>query len=900
MTRRLPLILLTCTVGLALYGCPDDTDKPDSGPAVDAGFPDTGFPDTGAPDTGAPDSGEVPDSGETPDAGFPDSGTPQAISFIHTNDEHSHHLGFSPNVDDFPDLSTSADIHGGIYRRAAVLKSLEQEATATGDAVVTVSAGDISMGSLFHIANLVQGPDYIAQTLLGYDVMTLGNHEFDFGPGILASMISQGSIGPTGTPIPLRVPLVVSNIRFSMSSAEDDALAALYGPEQPIRRTWVRRFGEVTIGFVGVMGLDAALVAPFKSPVMFSLAVNDAASCTGDADCPGSVCVPPADDPTAAAGKCALDSSGFDFATNFPALVADVASAVAEVRAQGVDIVVAVSHAGINDQEVATLQAMGLGLENAVASEEILLARGVDMALTQANIPGIDVIVGGHSHSVVPAPMVIPNARSGINTYIVQAGDYGRYVGKLRLHRDDVTLPWTLDAEASGLTTVDGTVNTSGVDRFFLDQLVNGVMDALEQAPIAQANDGLVFPGEQCDRRPDGSLVLPAGGLCENVIPGFIGNLGCHANRQLDFSGCVMATGLPSCGDTTINVPEQCDGATIPLACTDLGYTGGNMACAANCTLDVSACTVRFPSLLETALNFQRPETEAPIVYNGRGSLFFHALGTTTFDVGERQASNESNILNLVADADREIVNTLGLQDRKEPWIDVAVVANGVVRDGLFLGETGALTTADLFRVVPLGISPQERTPGYTLVDFYLTPPELKAALEVGVGVGYDGADSFWLGVSGARVEYDPSLPAFDPANPTTTGRITKLELNYKAQPWDDVNGILEPIFDANNGGFPDPTRRLHVATNLYIDLFATGLGICPRDYYLDPLPNCAPCTTDLDCTAPGGSCNTLAGVCQGGEPAAFSIRTTVPIDGGFRQELKEFLALLAYVRRLP
>ncbi|MCB9690231.1 MAG: hypothetical protein H6736_00300 [Alphaproteobacteria bacterium] len=146
-----------------------------------------------------------------------------------------------------------------------MLKSLEQEATATGDAVVTVSAGDISMGSLFHIANLVQAPDYIAQTLLGYDVMTLGNHEFDFGPGILASMISQGSIGPTGTPIPLRVPLVVSNIRFSMSSAEDDALAALYGPEQPIRRTWVRRFGEVTIGFVGVMGLDAALVAPFKS-----------------------------------------------------------------------------------------------------------------------------------------------------------------------------------------------------------------------------------------------------------------------------------------------------------------------------------------------------------------------------------------------------------------------------------------------------------------------------------------------------------------------------------------------------------------------------------------------------------------------------------------------------------
>jgi hypothetical protein len=61
-------------------------------------------------------------------------------------------------VDDFPTLSSDPDIKGGIYRRAAVLKALELEATAAGDAVVTVSAGDISMGSLFHVANLVQSP----------------------------------------------------------------------------------------------------------------------------------------------------------------------------------------------------------------------------------------------------------------------------------------------------------------------------------------------------------------------------------------------------------------------------------------------------------------------------------------------------------------------------------------------------------------------------------------------------------------------------------------------------------------------------------------------------------------------------------------------------------------------
>jgi 2',3'-cyclic-nucleotide 2'-phosphodiesterase (5'-nucleotidase family) len=901
MAYRRPLPLLTLAVSLALYGCPGEVDPPDSGVPADTGV-DAGVTDTGvAPrDAGERDGGEPADTGPRDTGVGPDAGTPQSISFIHTNDEHSHHLGFAPNVDDFPTLSSDPDIKGGIYRRAAVLKALELEATAAGDAVVTVSAGDISMGSLFHVANLVQSPDFIAQSLLGYDVMTLGNHEFDFGPGTLASMIAQGSLSATGTPVPLRVPLVVSNIRFSMSSADDDELAAFYGPNQPIRRTWVRRFGEVTVGFVGLVGLDAALVAPFKSPVMFSLAVDEASSCTSDGDCAGSVCVPPASDPTATAGKCALDPSGFDVATNFPALVADVASAVAEVRAQGVDLVVAVSHAGIDEREVATLQAMGMGLENALRSEEILLARGVDMALTQANIPGIDLIVGGHSHSVISAPLVVPNARSGISTYIVQAGDYGRYVGKIRLRRADAALPWELDGDASGLTPVDGGVNTSGVDRFFLDMLLNLVMDGLEQSSLGRPGDGLVFPGEQCDTRPGGGLVLPAGGRCENVLPGYIGNLGCHPNRQLDFSACVLATGGPSCGSGGVNFPEQCDGAAIPVACTDLDYVGGTMGCAANCTLDLSGCTVHFPSLLEAALNFERPKDEAQILFGGtRGSLFFHSLGTTGFDVGDRQTSNESNILNLVADADREMVNQLAMRDRKEPWVDVAVVANGTVRDGIFQGQTGALSMADLFRVLPLGVSPQEQTPGFTLVDFYLTAPELKAALEVGVGIGFQ-SDSFWLGISGARVEYDLARPPFDPANPSTTGRITKLELSYKAQPWEDVTALRDPIYDASNGGFTDPARLLHVTTNLYIDLFAVGLGICPRDSGGQPFPHCAPCTTNGDCTVPGGVCDVAAGVCKGGEPAPFSARTTVSIAGGFRQELKEFLALISYIRRLP
>lgn len=898
--RSLPL-LLAGALAFSVVGCADEVDPPDAGPAdTGADLPDVGFPDTGTedPDAGVPDSGDEPDVG-FPDTGTPDAGTPQAISFIHTNDEHSHFLGFNPNVDDFPSLSTSASINGGVYRRAAVLNNLRTEARRAGDEVVTVSAGDVPMGSLFHIANLISSPDYIMQTLLGYDVMTLGNHEFDFGPGTLADMISNGSLSATGAQQELRVPLVVSNIRFSMSSTDDDDLAAHYGPDKPIRRTWVRNFGDVSVGFVGVVGLDAALVAPFKSPVNFSLAVDEATTCTNDSECGSGLCIPPADAPTATTGSCALDPSGFDAATNFPALVADIAGAVAELRAQGVDLVVAISHSGVNEREVNSLQMMGLGLENAVASEEIVLARGVDMALTQANVPGIDVIVGGHSHTALQAPLMIPNARSGIETAIVQAGQYGEWVGKLRLTRADVSLPWQVDAGETGLTAVNGTVDTTGLDRFFLDAVLFQVMDALEQSPLAQPGDGLLFPGEQCDTRPGGGLVLPAGGLCSAVIPGAQGMLGCHPNRQLDFSGCTEPPIKGVCGNNQLDFGEQCDGTAAGAACTDLGYTGGAIACEANCLVDVSGCTVRYPSLLEAALNFERPQDETPIAFGGtRGDLWFHSLGTTGFDVGARQASNESNILNLVADANRAMSNQLA-DFGKEPWIDVAIAANGTVRDTLGAGQTGALTLADLFRVVPLGISPQESTPGFSLVDFYLLAPELKAVLEVGVGTGATSS-SFWLGLSGARVEYDPSLPIFDATNPTTTGRITKIELAVKAQDWDDTGAIFVPLFDANNGGFADASQLVHVSTDLYVALFAGGLGFCPRDVTGAYHPQCTTCTTDAECVEPGGVCNTTQGVCTGGAPPAFSLRTTVDIGGGIRQELKEFLALTSYVRRMP
>ncbi len=917
--RAHPTLLLSSALVLLVSAC-ENREGEDVGPnpMMDAGVVDTGEP---PPDTGAPDTGENPDAGDmgAPDLGDmgpPDMGDdPQSIVFIHTNDEQSHYLGTSPNIDDYPVLSQNAGIKGGVFRRAAVIEQIRDEASRPpiSSPTVLVGAGDVSMGTLFHLGNLFVSPDYNVQTALNYDVLTLGNHEFDFGTQNLAQMLSLGNLDiVTQQFSPLEIPVVASNIRFSRTSPSDDLLASLYASDgsQPLRRLHVEDFSGVTVGFVGVMGLEASLVAPFKNPVNFSLAVDPMMGCTDDTACPGSICVPPADDPTATSGNCALDPSGNNFDVNFPALVADISSAVAELRAQGVDIVVAVSHSGVNEPELNMLEAMGMGPENAVRSEEIILARGVDEALAAQNIPGIDVIIGGHSHTALQAPLSIFNENSGINTYIVQAGHNNEFVGKLRITRENSSAPWVLDTDFSGLVTVDDSLQNQQpglITSMVLDGLIAQLIDGLEQQPIAMSGDGLIFPGEQCD-----GMQIPNGGDCVGVIPGATGGtLACFANSQLDTSGCTFpAFGKGGCGDdfTDPGLFEQCDGTDLPQNCQDLGYDSGPISCHNNCTYDVSSCVPHFSTLLEAALNFAlRPGIDPELRYvlgqNQRGDHFFYQLGQASFDVGETVPGNESNLANLVADANREMSNTL-IPDNAETPIEIAIVANGIIRDGLYSGQMGILSAADLFRVVPLGISPIENTPGFPLTDFWLRPAEVKAGLELAVSQGLTN-DSFWLGFSGARVEYDLSLPEFDPANPTTTGRITKIHLHQTqsgSQPAEDITAFLEnePIFDASlgMGAFPDPTRLIHISANFFITSFIETLGICPRLATGDQHPACRACMNDLQC----GTDVTCSpeGRCTGGLPAALQLRSVVPFGGGFVQELKEFLALTTYVRRLP
>ncbi len=355
----------------------------------------------------------VPPADEGPFVPPPPAPGTRRIVVLHTNDEHSHLLGFGPTSEyaflpeedgTFDDVTTTAaiagkivagndDTIGGAARRQFRINQIRQAST---DPVLLLSAGDVMMGTLFH--NVITepsahaSPDYLTMALMGYDFVSLGNHEFDFGPDMLAQAIRHVHQTTFGA----AVPILAGNIHFDDVGAggAGSELQALYSAEgdsgAPIM-PWATKVLEngLKVGFFGLVGYDAALVAPAKDPIAFSVPQTGSA-CTDDGDCTG-----------AEAGfSCTLghcvdvrDAEGhvFQMAQEAQALIDTLRDD------EGCDVVIGITHAGM--------------------IEDTALAGLTDR---------LDVIIGGHSHEEIP-----PTVVSG--TIIVQAGRYGEKLGELTL-----------------------------------------------------------------------------------------------------------------------------------------------------------------------------------------------------------------------------------------------------------------------------------------------------------------------------------------------------------------------------------------------------------------------------------------------------------------------------------
>ena len=99
------------------------------------------------------------------------------ITILHTNDTHSH-------IEAFPaDHPRNANM-GGVARRATAVSKIRNEEKN----VLLLDAGDIFQGTPYF--NYYGGElEFKLMSKLGYDVATLGNHDFDNGlEGLLAQL----------------------------------------------------------------------------------------------------------------------------------------------------------------------------------------------------------------------------------------------------------------------------------------------------------------------------------------------------------------------------------------------------------------------------------------------------------------------------------------------------------------------------------------------------------------------------------------------------------------------------------------------------------------------------------------------------------------------------------------
>jgi 5'-nucleotidase / UDP-sugar diphosphatase len=197
-------------------------------------------------------------------------GKEQKLTIIHTNDMHSHFLGFPPNIDYTPQVTGDDSTMGGWARIKTVISKTKAD---RANPVLVLDAGDFLMGTLFHMVSRERSLELRLLHDMGYDLLTLGNHEFDLKPAGLARILETAQRGGF---LPA---IAASNVVFSATDDRDNTLeqdfkSGMVLPYQVMVRDGLR------IGLFGIMSKDAAEVAPFSKPVTFGDPVETAKNMT--------------------------------------------------------------------------------------------------------------------------------------------------------------------------------------------------------------------------------------------------------------------------------------------------------------------------------------------------------------------------------------------------------------------------------------------------------------------------------------------------------------------------------------------------------------------------------------------------------------------------------------------
>jgi 2',3'-cyclic-nucleotide 2'-phosphodiesterase (5'-nucleotidase family) len=187
------------------------------------------------------------------------------VTILHTADIHHRASGYGPQSDYTPlDTEDSDPVLGGYARLGALIRHIRTEQEAAGVPVVMVDAGDFMMGTIYDMTH----DDPLAFRFFqeaGYDAVTFGNHEFDYGPDFLATLIDNALASAT----PFDVPILSSNAILNELQSGDDALAAHFEAGTIADRLVLELDNGLRVGILGILGPGATADSPTAEPIIF-------------------------------------------------------------------------------------------------------------------------------------------------------------------------------------------------------------------------------------------------------------------------------------------------------------------------------------------------------------------------------------------------------------------------------------------------------------------------------------------------------------------------------------------------------------------------------------------------------------------------------------------------------
>ncbi|MBW5446240.1 endonuclease [Cohnella sp. CFH 77786] len=149
-------------------------------------------------------------------------------------------------------IDVTATVNGVKYGRAEYWAAYLRQREAANPNTLIMHSGDMVGGSSPVSALLQDEPTVDILNALGFDVGTLGNHEFDEGVDEMLRLIKGGD-HPNGTPnyMGMNFPVIAANVEYK------DTGATVLDPYA------IKEIGGVKIGFIGVVTTDTpSIVMP--------------------------------------------------------------------------------------------------------------------------------------------------------------------------------------------------------------------------------------------------------------------------------------------------------------------------------------------------------------------------------------------------------------------------------------------------------------------------------------------------------------------------------------------------------------------------------------------------------------------------------------------------------------